>query len=88
MQLFGRHMTGRAEYLGARGVVRASHGRGNAEVDQAHCTFVVDQHVSRGHVAMHDVRAAMGVVERATNLGAEVGALRRPERARLGEHFG
>ena len=58
-------------------------GSGDAEVDQLHLTFLVEHHVSRRDVAMHDLHPAVRVVERATHLHAHVCALLGREHALL-----
>ncbi len=73
VHLLGRHVAGRAEdAVPAR---RGGHGGGDAEVDDLDLALFVDHHVARGHVAVHDVHAPVGVVERATDLDADVRAL-------------
>jgi hypothetical protein len=86
--LLERHVTGRAEHLDALVAVTAGRRRGNAEVDQAYCAFLVEQHVTRRDVAMNDAAPAVRVVERAANLDAHVRALGGVEWACLEQNLG
>ena len=49
--------------------------RRDAEVDQLDLTFLVDHHVAWSDVSMDDLHPPVRVVERATDLDADVGAL-------------
>src|SRR6185436_5984663 len=83
-QLLRRHVAGRSEDLSTPAAARLG-GRRDSEVDEPHAAFVVEQDVSRRHVAMHDARAPVRILERAANFGAKVRALLRIERARVDE---
>ena len=54
---------------------RRRHGRSDAEVDDLDLPLLVHHHVSRRDVAVDDVHPPMRVVEGATDLDADVGAL-------------
>ena len=79
LQLLGRHVPWGTE--GLDGLTVAAYRRRDTEVDQADRALLVDQHVARGDVTVHDLRPPVRVIQRATGLDAEVGTFLGVERS-------